>query len=49
MIQKKGGGGGIRLFVLAGSDTGYVHSKIPYYGKVTGDVCDLPYSEKPFT
>jgi hypothetical protein len=25
---------GIRLFVLADSDTGYVHSIIPYYGKL---------------
>jgi hypothetical protein len=40
---------GIRLFVLAVNDTGYVHGIIPYYGKVTGDVCKLPYSEKPFT
>jgi hypothetical protein len=39
---------GIRLFALAESDTGYVHSIIPNYGKLTGDVCNLPYSEKPF-
>jgi hypothetical protein len=38
----------IRLFVLADSDIGYVHSIIPNYGKRTGDVCNLPYSEKPF-
>jgi hypothetical protein len=37
---------GIRLFVSADSDTGYVHSIIPNYGKLTGDVCNLPYSEK---
>jgi hypothetical protein len=30
---------GIRLFVLTDSDTGYVHSIIPYYGKLTGDAC----------
>ncbi|XP_023724806.1 piggyBac transposable element-derived protein 4 isoform X2 [Cryptotermes secundus] len=40
---------GIRLFVLVDSDTGYVHSIIPYYGKLTGDVYNLPYSEKPLT
>jgi hypothetical protein len=39
---------GIRLFALAESDTGYVHSIIPNYAKLTGDVCNLPYSEKPF-
>jgi hypothetical protein len=33
---------GIRLFVLADSDTGYVHSIIPNYGKLIGDVCNLP-------
>jgi hypothetical protein len=31
------------------SDTGHVHSIIPYYGKLRGAVCNLPYSEKPFT
>ena len=40
---------GLRLFVLADSDTGYVHSIIPYYGKVTPDVCKLPYPDEPFT
>jgi hypothetical protein len=40
---------GLRLFVLADSETGYVHSIIPYYGKVTGDICNLPYPEKSFT
>jgi hypothetical protein len=35
---------GIRLFVLAESDTAYVHSKITNYGKLTGDICNLPYS-----
>jgi hypothetical protein len=39
---------GIRLFILAEIDTGYVHSIIPKYGKLTGDKCNLPYSEKPF-
>jgi hypothetical protein len=34
---------------LADSDTGYVHSIIPYYGKITGEVCNLPYPDKPFT
>jgi hypothetical protein len=29
---------GIRLFALAESDTGYVHSIIPNCGKLTGDV-----------
>jgi hypothetical protein len=29
-------------------DTGNVHSIIPNYRKLTGDVCNLPYSEKPF-
>jgi hypothetical protein len=38
----------VRLFALAESDTGYVHSIIPNYGKLTGDVCNLPYSVKPF-
>jgi hypothetical protein len=32
---------GIRIFVLADSDSGYVHSTIPYYGKLTGDMCKL--------
>jgi hypothetical protein len=36
----------IRLFVLADSDTDYVYSIIPNYTKRTGDVCNLPYSEK---
>jgi hypothetical protein len=40
---------GIILFVLAESDTGYVHSIIPHYGKLTGDMCNLSCSEKPFT
>jgi hypothetical protein len=39
---------GIQLFVLADSATGYVHSIIPNYGKLTGDVCNLIYSEKQF-
>jgi hypothetical protein len=39
---------GIRLFVLAASDTGYVHSIIPNYGELTGDMFNLSYSEKPF-
>jgi hypothetical protein len=38
----------IRLFVLAESDTGYVHSTIPNCRKFTGDVRNLPYFEKPF-
>jgi hypothetical protein len=29
---------GIKLLVLADSDTGNVHSIIPYYRKLTGDV-----------
>lgn len=37
------------MFVIADSDTGYVHSIIPYFGKLTGDFCNWPYSEKPFT
>jgi hypothetical protein len=36
------------LFILAESDTGYVHSIIPYYGKIT-EVCNLPFPYKPFT
>jgi hypothetical protein len=39
---------GTRLFSLAESDTGYVHSIIPNYGKLIGDVCNLPNSEKLF-
>jgi hypothetical protein len=39
---------GIRLFVSAESDTGYVHSIIPNYGILTGNKCNLPYFEKPF-
>jgi hypothetical protein len=39
---------GLRLFILADSETGYVHSIIPYYGKIT-EVCNLPYPDKPFT
>jgi hypothetical protein len=39
---------GIRLFVLAESDTGYVHSIIPNYGKLMGNERNLPYSEKLF-
>jgi hypothetical protein len=38
----------IRLLVLADSDTGFVHIIIPNYGKLTGDVCNVPYSENPF-
>jgi hypothetical protein len=34
---------------MADSDTGYVHSIIPYYGKITGEVCNLPNSDKLFT
>jgi hypothetical protein len=48
IIIKKTTNWGIRLFVLADSDTGYVHSIIPNYGKPTGAVRNLPYSEKPF-
>jgi hypothetical protein len=33
---------------LAESDTSYIHSIIPNYGKLTSDVCNLPYSEKLF-
>jgi hypothetical protein len=40
---------GLRLFILADSDIGYVHSIIPYYEKITGEVCNLPYPNKPFT
>jgi hypothetical protein len=36
----------IRLFLLA--DSHFVHSIVPNYVKVKGDVCNLPYSEKPF-
>jgi hypothetical protein len=41
---------GIRLFILADSDTSFVHSIIPNYTyrKHTGDVSKLPCSEKPF-
>jgi hypothetical protein len=39
---------GTRLFVLADSDNGYVHRLIPYYGKLTGDMCNFPYPEKLF-
>jgi hypothetical protein len=39
---------GIRVFVLADSDTGYIHSIIPNYGKLKGDMFNLPYSEKPY-
>jgi hypothetical protein len=38
----------VRLLAFAESDTGYVHSIITHCGKLTGDVCNLPYSEKPF-
>jgi hypothetical protein len=38
----------IRLFILAESDTGYVHSIIPNYGILTSDKHNLPYFEKPF-
>jgi hypothetical protein len=37
---------GIRLFVLADSDTGYVDSIIPNYRKCTGNVCNLPIFRK---
>jgi hypothetical protein len=37
---------GIRLLVLADSDTGYAHSVIPNHGKHTDDLCNWPYSEK---
>jgi hypothetical protein len=36
---------GIRLLALAESVTGHVHSIIPNYGKLTGNVCNLPYSK----
>jgi hypothetical protein len=39
---------GVRLFALAESDAGYVHSIIPNYGKLTGNMYNLPYSEKSF-
>jgi hypothetical protein len=39
---------GSRLYAIAESDTGYVNSIIPNYRKLTGDVCNLPYSENPF-
>jgi hypothetical protein len=38
---------GIRLLALAENDTGYIHSIIPNSQKLTGYVCNLPYSEKP--
>jgi hypothetical protein len=39
----------IRLFALAESDTGYVHSIIPNCGKLNRrDMCNLPYFENPF-
>jgi hypothetical protein len=38
----------IRLFALGESGTGYIHSIIPNCRKRTGDMCNLPYSEKPF-
>jgi hypothetical protein len=37
-----------RLLAIAENDTDYVHSIIPNYGKLTGDVCSLSYSKKPF-
>jgi hypothetical protein len=40
--------GGIRLSVLAVSDTGYVHSIIPNHRKLTGGVGNLTCSEKRF-
>jgi hypothetical protein len=40
---------GLRLFILADSDTSYVHSIIPYYKKITGEACNLPYPDKPST
>jgi hypothetical protein len=33
----------IRIFAVAENDAGYVHSIIPNYGKLTGDMCYLPY------
>lgn len=36
------------LFILSDSDTGYAHSIIPYYRKIT-EVYNLPYLDKPFT
>jgi hypothetical protein len=35
---------GISLFVLAKRNTGYVHGIILNYRKLTGGVCNLPYS-----
>jgi hypothetical protein len=37
---------GIRLFILADRDTGYVKSIIPNYRKVTDHVCNSLYYEK---
>jgi hypothetical protein len=37
-----------RAKLLADTDTGYVHSIIQNYGKLTGNVCNLPYFEKLF-
>jgi hypothetical protein len=37
-----------KIFASAESDTGYVHSIIPNYGKLIGNKCNLPHSEKPF-
>lgn len=39
---------GIRLFLVADSDTGFVHIIIPNYLKLRGDMCHLLYSDKPF-
>jgi hypothetical protein len=48
LIIQKATKWGTGLFVSADSDTCYVHSIIPYYGKLIGDMSNLPYSEKPF-
>jgi hypothetical protein len=40
---------GLRLFIFSDSETSYVHSIIPFFGKITGEVCNLPYPDKPFT
>jgi hypothetical protein len=34
---------------LADRETGYVHSIILNYGKITGEEFNLPYPAKPFT
>jgi hypothetical protein len=48
LIIKKTTKWGKWLFALVESDTGYVHSIIPNCGKLSGVMCNLPYSEKPF-